>query len=392
MELTEFTKDLFKGLSPESDGTINLLISGNFNESELNSGSWNTGSWKWNSSTPNTASINSSYAIKGITISFKDKQGNNVAPTLRVCNNILLHYSLGNTTVDKIVDIKGKTFYGNYAFFDVDETVEASPGNIEIYFKSGSSGSASFFEGYDCKDSEERIQSFSPQFRTEEETSVFNPIINNVFSNRLSTHAWVVELFYSGGIPEEKTTVTASVADSFYTQIANVSGRYLGSKNSLVTKYTGKKNVFTEDVQRIVSNSLVEYTASGDTVSIAETGKDRVFFEAAGFTGSVFLSGSIEEAIAEIGIANMKQEPLKFVKGAVVSIESAPVLDISVPRIGTLPELGDVLYDDSVEYRLTEAKIYSSDLNKILVTDVKGHIREIVDVNPPVTESVSEEV
>lgn len=390
--LVGFSEAAFINTEPGPVGSMSLLIRGTFTDPRLNSGSWNPSSWVWNSGST-TGSLNPGASLAGITINNTDTNGASNLTNFKLCKRLVFAAKMGDREQQYVLDILDKQFFPNYTYFKVSASID--PENltgISVFFKStiDSGSSEEIYNDYECTGSGD-ISSvgISPYFSAEE-ASNFNPILNNVTGSVASTRTKRVEIIHTTGSEErQQTTVFATIPDSFYTKIANISGRYLGSKNSQITDYIGCKEDFTERNLNVLRESTVDYPSG----SVIETGKNRAFFEASHFTGSVYLSGSLDEAIAAVGLSNMQLTILGFTQGLYYSassftgsaggeVISGSRQSVIIPKLGTLPGLGDILYSDTeLGYRLTEARIYSPDLNQILVTDTKGHVCQTVPVS-----------
>ena len=305
MELRQYSESLFKNYPPTTmPGGISLLISGSLGSLstyDVSSSAWifNTASWDWSidgGSNPTTGSLNQQDHVTGIIIGNTDNLGRDNRNNFKLCNKISLTISLGNKSKNYIFPILDKEIKPFYTYFRVDQPLEPIQG-VEVYFMSSSQGSDSVYLGYKCFDKTgQPVQVSVEPYWSREETSVFNPIFNNVFANVTSSLARLVELItetttfqdygagmydgeyasssmtasldgesasaqppyatiadggYSPGIytyytvQREEPTVPAEMPDSFFTSIANISGRFLGAKNAYSTEYIGYKQRFS---------------------------------------------------------------------------------------------------------------------------------------------------
>lgn len=418
MNFVSYSEDIFK-VEKLEDGEMRILFSGSLVPNSLNPGSWDEEEWEWNPNFTEAGVADGSFLkVIGVSISTTPLGSKkNILNSLKVCEKLTFTFRLGDSerTVFANVKKEDKSYYDGYVYFKLDTNNDIHiPGpisNIEILFSKKSEiietdGQEEVVETFlDAKcTSDPTVLSVDP-FDNPVVNSNFNPIINNVTDNVKSSWAKKVESVPTLAFPYDsdaemvsqyQPTDSASIVDSFFTEMSNIAGRYLGSKNSQETVYLGNKEKYTQENLKIFEDSIQEWLQNNnqpyprpDSGSIIELGKDRSFFEVVSFTGSVYLSGSVEDAISSIGISNMQLETLAFTQGPHLAVLSTSILtptdvdpltntdsaSVYIPRIGTFPELGDIVYNSPLaENRLVESKIYIPDLNKILVTDTKGHV------------------
>lgn len=396
-DLIQSSVETFRSTSPD-DCKINLLISGTLDsyltELESDGNTWNfkTGSWSFDRTNPNTSSLKNAYIV-GATISTIDQQGNSNLNNFRVCDKLQLTVTIGkNFRNTYTLNIRNKSIEADYVYFEVESASmnELVPDieDVKLYFKSQSGGDGTLdnsqFLGYECEVDTPTVSLILEPIQTRVEYSVFNPTVNNVSSSTAGTIARNVEAVY--GSSSVSTTVYSEISDYFFTGLANQSGRFLGAKNSYVTRYDGNKESFTDSNLQLVSKSIVTVTesiAEGTNASklvvtdVIETGIDRPFFTVQGFTGSIFPSGTLVDTIKSMSMSDMEMETLGFVPKA--TYESSSLKYIKIGTAESVPTKRDIVLNSntSPDHRITEKNIYVKELNQVITTDKYGHIAEI---------------
>lgn len=252
-----------------------------------------------------TGSLQGGAYIKGLSVSILPKDSNvRKLESLKLCTRLKMDVQIGDSpTVSLDLNVKSRRLQGKYIFFEVEEKLLPADiaSNIDIYFKySGSS-----YRGYTCYTTGSQDVTMSlfpclPPVESEE----YDPILNNITQDTVSTVAQIVEPFEyknvflgtdaehrydgwyanwnsseeyvqrlngsgslwesgvdpvvraSGGgalgiyqlLPTvflEKGTTMALIPDYYFTSIANTSGRWLGTKNAEYRIYLGNKRLFT---------------------------------------------------------------------------------------------------------------------------------------------------
>ena len=246
--------------------------------------------------------------IKGVAISpYTSGTGEKELYILEHCTDLKTTIQIGDQTEKLNLKILSRQMQGGFMYFEVDDALlpASLQAAVDVYFKY----SGSDYKGYTCysgsgQDIILNMYPFVPPVESEE----YNPIINNVISNVEGTTARLVEPFdlrnvligseedaetiYDGwyapwtssveysqsldgsssygtrptlggkianaggalGIYQvlptvylERATGWAFIPDSFYTSIANSSGRWLGTKNAEYHIYLGDKLKFTAE-------------------------------------------------------------------------------------------------------------------------------------------------
>lgn len=403
---------------------------------------YDTGSWNWGN--PVSGNLSASSSIIGVKISNIDKSGKNNLNSFKLCKDIAFTVQIGDQNVTVLSNILDKKCFSAYTWFKVNFSLDSEIRNINITFKSGSDdiflgydcgeivpilvsvnprwtretltvfnpiinnvadsvknsvtrlvelGTVDYLTGQTPEyiwDAE--AASGSPEYDSssisgsglngkdanpEDDIAQYPP--NGIFKKAFGGSAFdgALRLYH---ITQNTVTVPASIPDSFYTSVANISGRFLGAKNAYSTRYTGYKQRFTNDNLSIASASSQDCTGSislpNSGANIIITGQDRPFFTLQTFSGSVFPSDADVTAIESMSLSDMVIEPLKFAAGAFLADLADSGSAIKVKAAGNLPGFGDILYSSDGTYRLTNRYVYVPDLNKTFYTNNYGHISQ----------------
>ena len=405
--LGQYSEGQFIAESPTGQN-INLLISGTLisgaqeistYDSQNNEWVFNTGSWTFGNEPTVVSLVEGS--ILGVTIAVQDLQGSSNLNNFRVCESMSLQIKLGSTLDSKyLLHIEDKSIQGDYMYFRVVPVhFSSSVDNIKIRFISSSvDGNDVKYEKYSCEVDAPEVELLLEPFTSEIETSVFNPIFNNIAVSVRGTLARDVEEVTDESISTLKATNYSEISDYFFTSVANQLGRAIGSKNGYTTSYTGDKQAFVYENLRVAASSVEQgvipwvvktaeskSTISMETKSIVETGIDRPFFTVQGFTGSVYPLDTEIDTIKAINISDMDMNVLGFVPKAIFVSKSADSLEGSYIKVGSpisssIPVERDIILNSNTNasYRITEKNIYIKELGKVATTDKLGHIVSIV--------------
>lgn len=393
----EYTKDLFKNTIPFSGQAILL-----FEDSE----EVDFQNWTGSADLEDVPVIKSGveYTVSGIVVSTLDSKGNSNLLNLKTCDQITLF--VGQDQIHLPLDTSTRYVWTNYAYYDVLGD-RGTPGkkvkfsqDITASFQKVSIGDRTYkFVDYECLlgDQEEGSQlTLYPVFGLKYENSDYNPLLNNVTGSVLNKYVRDVEVIrkYVPGqvVPAslDIPTTPAAIPDSFYTSIQNISGRFLGSKNSTYTNYIGDKIAFSRrNLEVFEKPSTARY-------------RDLSFFNLQGFTGSVFPGGTTDEAIKSLTKSEMILDLLSYsVTASYLAKNTADTgslysEQIFVPHMistkfekddlgetvvveSNLPRGGTILYRTPKE-RLTNVRVYSPDLGAVMSTDDYGIVTKITTI------------
>ena len=339
MQFSLNTDSLFQTSAPEQAGSINLLFSGTIDPLSIgadftaNPPTWDTGSWNWGDASVGRLSDG---VLKGIVLTNYDLNGSNNLTAFKSCTELSFLLDTGDSSEELVVPVLDKVYYPTYTYFKVD--LEVGRLNCNVYFYKDNSDN---FLGYSCTgfNGNPIVLSIYPnisEYEVEEVSSV-DPLINNAVQSRLNSSTQKVEVIrnrrvwtgqlgrsiYDGedvnahapwdailnggnrnaaapytvianangaGVPyyvlEDSCTGLAEIPDSFYTRYGEISGKFIGSKQSLVKWFTSSKEGYTEDNLEIVSGSATELIRSVVSTVVVPLGSGS-------FSGSN-LSGSIQ--------------------------------------------------------------------------------------------------
>src|SRR5574344_228859 len=193
---------------------------------------------------------------------------------------------------------------------------------------------------------------------------VFNPVYNNVTKGITNTYT------------KNSEGVAAEIPDSFYTKIANISGRFLGTK--ILTKghfipYIGAKQSYTEATLAYLESTV---QASDYNLGYIRLGDERAFATIKTFSGSVYPSGSDEKAIMAMGsrdYVNLGFTGRELYKYGTFAGDPDSKY-IIVHESDELPSKTSIIYTEGNESRLKNSIVYVKDLGTILVTDEYGYV------------------
>lgn len=286
MNFVRNTLELFKATPPNAVGSINVLISGTIDPLSVGANfnveppTWETGSWVWGG--VSTGNINGGI-VEGITIANRDLNGTDNTDLFKACTDLTFTLETGDTSVIISAPIDEKIYYAGYTFFKVRVPIQDLTG-LEVHFYKDDSDN---FLGYTCKSANGNatlltIMPSIGEISTVELESI-TPTLNNVLESRLSSYAQNVEIFISpiyrgsklkGSLEEDRCTTSASIEDGFYESYANASGRFLGTKNGIVSDIYLCKETYTsaslveaeEEAVEVLYSSSVNYPL-GETLS-----------------------------------------------------------------------------------------------------------------------------
>ena len=423
MNLDKYTVEDFirDPLVPEvgNGGLAEILISQSLvspytDGADLESGSWpyiqSMSAAMWNA--PSSGNIGPGF-ITGVKVMFLDTTGENNRRSFQLCNSLALTLSVGDTSQTLILDIEERQFYRGSVYFKVKDYPLAGTSNAVFVFKKDGNDN---FDGYSCNGSSDNsaITFVVEPYFSAEERSIFNPLYNNVVEGVVSSIArkvepntsfaslWGVSRIFDGedadasmssgpngaeaswSIPPDPVDTVdggnmfiypvpilvqpAEIPDYFYTALASISGRFLGSKTGyelkakrlapninvadsesvvsssgivkeFISNYTGNYAIeeasasirkLTEDTLEIVAaHTSSDLTSSitpeildpdsgslispGKTCSFVDLGVEPAFFAAQEFQGSVYSVDA--ENVPDI--KDMVFESVKFVPGTI---------------------------------------------------------------------------
>lgn len=368
------------------------------------------------------------YPLEAMTIRCQDMNGNANGINLRVCNQITI--ILGGTEIHCVI---GNRFVQtSYAFLETYENASlSSPKMVEFdrdveatFYRVKVGNEVYKFVDYECNlgDSEEgNIILLYPTFGLAYENSDFNPTFNNVTNNSKNSYTRNLETHrisstathYSRSV--DRPTTLAEIADSFYTSIQNISGRFLGSKNNLITTYIGDKGKYSK--VNLTASMLDYRNEVGEIVHNDQIRRrDLPYFHLQGFTGSIYPVGTEDAALKSMNVSEMVLEILHYTSTASYTGSAENYSDqmfvnrsrVAVPHVthtelyvgsvppsggytgsrsdvwiveNNLPQIGSILYriNGSIE-RLPNVKVYSPDLGAALKTDDYGIVSDILAV------------
>lgn len=247
--------------------------------------------------------------LKGITVSVlpSGSEATSATEALKICTRLGMDLQVGSGSTERLVlDIISKQIEDGYIYFEVDQALETPISSVPTYFLYSGNNYTGYVYNNTGETLTVSLYPYTPPVESEEYNPIYNNVNNNrvgtiarnveVFEikNLLIGNISGANAIYDGvdsdwsssGLnPEyilnidgmnnaswslnpdpniianagnvagiyryiplislDKVTGMASIPDSFYTSIANISGRFLGTKNAEYHTYTGQKQVFT---------------------------------------------------------------------------------------------------------------------------------------------------
>lgn len=378
----------------------------------------------------NTGSIQPGMYLTGLAISaYVSGSRTTELAALQKATRLIMTVSFGsgsNSRQTLDLNVKSRQLQNGYIFLEVDKTPLPLGPVFDVYFKYSGSNNYRGYSAYYPEGPEIDI-SLLP-FTQPADFSDYDPIYNNAIENTEGTIARLVEPFelhnllvrsandiwdtYNGqasswslsdpsqsingvsaswsasdpvktaqgggvlgtyrllpSVYVEKATGLACIPDSFYTSIANISGRWLGTKNAEYHTYLGKKLEFTEknieeceqDIQQNVDKGVyLTYQGSPyvlDTQNPVETD----------FTGNIKgtayigskLSGSLEGTIngylsGSVTGVNIDSQLIEYYSSSVNVIDHEIWTNVSrnITGTGTLEYARWLRYESPMVYEI----------------------------------------
>ena len=423
------------------DGTLNVLLSGNFSRfsepiENPNSVEYNyeSGSWGYNESTGQFVEVQDDLSgekiyIEGLTVSTTDSQGRSRATELMLCSRLQFTVKLGDYKQSHIFTVQNKIVWGNYIAIDTGReelNVTVPEGStlptikgIRVLFK-GTAKDATFpsldqldYEGYECEPNSAPLEITVEPVQFDAEFENFNPVLNNELESVSGTIAHRVETVNIDGNSKLQNTEMAQIPDYYFTSRALQVGKYLGTKISYITDYSDNKGSFVRNNINTVSGSvasvdmedssgIIDICGDKRTGKVLMTGRDRPFYTIQIFEGSIFAVGKDDKNnksevilnIKKMGNANIDIQQLGFIRRAVLvenkvnsseysyittrPFESKDSTEIT-QDLEHIPSRYDIVVNQTSNtiYRVTQKYIYIKELGKVAETNEYGHIISI---------------
>lgn len=308
MTFTAYSEGAFKagsGIVIEP-GSLNLLVSGDLvplaTGNNRDTETWNTSGWNFGSVTSGSVLDG---RLVGVAVNNVDASGVDNRANFKLCTNLVLTLdfnSRGGTQQQVFLDVLDKAVTANYTYFKVNADLDVFR-NCLVAFTTASLGGSDVYLGYICSSSRDVSVGLSP-YISGVDSSDYNPTVNNIMTNIQSTFAFRVEPTYTSSayVPYsvylDTCTVLTNVPDSFFTSVANGSGRWYGSKNSEYSSWEENKQDFTTKNLNLKTREIDSNLVYGEVPQVLSGSLDL------DVSGSLFgtvtgsLSGSLEGIVS----------------------------------------------------------------------------------------------
>lgn len=324
-------------------GEIHFLVSGTLQELSDYNGSkyiWDTETWhhyqvdsegNWTEqmegAEPDNGSFKEKAYLVGIAVSgYASGSKSKELTALEQCSRLKMNLQIGEIQQDFDLKIQSRELRNGFVFFSVAKVPLPGNAKFPVFFKY----KGDEYKGYTCyapeKDRPDVVVSLFP-YTPPVESEEYNPTLNNTMEDVPGTIARIVESFEEqndsfGKIYYERATRLADIPDSFYSSLANISGRWLGTKNAEYHIYLGEKLEFTarnieeckQDIQQNANKGVyLVYQGSpfvlrtADSTSSITSGLEGTvtgIMEEGTLTGEVqgTISGSVSGLVAGINL------------------------------------------------------------------------------------------
>lgn len=352
--------------------------------------------------------------VVGVKVMFLDTTGENNRRSFQLCNSLALTINAGDTAQTLILDIEERQFYKGSVYFKVKDYPLLGTSNATFVFRKDGNDN---FDGYSCNGSGNNspITFVVEPYFSAEENSIFNPLYNNVVEGVLSTIArkvepnksfaslWGASRIFDGEdadasassgpngaaaswsstdpvdivdgghmttYPVPILVQPAEIPDYFYTALASISGRFLGSKTGyeskakrlspdITTRAVGSTVSSSGIIKEFISNYTGNYVLEGASTSIRKLTKDTLEIVAAhtssDLTSSILPqildpdSGSLISPGKTCSFVELGVDPAFFAvqefQGSVYSVDAKNVPDIKDMEFDSVKFVPGTIYE-----------------------------------------------